>query len=220
MLHQISKKTQEKRKDNTMPIRFKYTYLESDADRAYVRLKTHEIRSMLPKMEGSRVPGEDYFAIGSILLDIRSRTMPKRLFYAWISDEVKMSKGVAACYMRIVRVFRDKYESLKHVPYTTLYELTFPSYPSFILERIEAGGYVPSLDAIQEIRASKQITGSKVTLQEFQDHANLQSAHHNRPQEVQRKIEELRMELKEISDRCIKAEEERDNLVRSIRQLV
>lgn len=203
-----------------MPLKFKYAYLESDADRAYVRLKTHEIRSMLPKMEGSRVPGEDYFAIGNILLDIRSRSMPKRLFYAWISDEVKMSRGVAACYMRIVRVFRDRYETLKHVPYTTLYELTFPSYPSCILERIEAGGYVPSLDAIQELRASQPIAGSTATLQEFQDHAELQSAHHNRPQELQRKIEELRSELKEISDKCIKAETERDSLVRSIRQLV
>src|SRR5215472_3653390 len=128
-----------------MSIKFQYKYIESEKERAYIRMKAHEIRLMLPKMPGSRVPGEDYFAIGNILLEIRSIIKPKILFYAWLASEVDMSKGVAAKYMRIVKVFGDKYNATKHVPYTTLHELTYPSYPSSIIEGIENGGYVPSL---------------------------------------------------------------------------
>jgi hypothetical protein len=184
---------------------------------------------MLPKMEGSRVPGEDYFAIGSILLDIRSRMLPKRLFYAWIDTEVRMSKGVAACYMRIVRVFGDKYETLKHAPYTTLYELTYPSYPSSVIDKIEAGGYVPSLERIQEIRADRMILSSDAFLQELDAQLNLlqsspseikKDEQQSIPPEVQRELEELRDDVKCLSDKCIRAEEERDSLVRSIKQLI
>ena len=223
-----------------MSIKFQYKYIESEKERAYIKMKTHEIHSLLPKMPGSRVPGEDYFTIGDILLDIRSRIMPKILFYAWLESEVNMSKSVAAKYMKIVRVFSEKYTAVKHVPYTTLHELTYPSYPPSIIAGIEDGGYVPSLVRCQEMRAEREISRDAI-LQDIYDQANAltstpqpkkmmpespvlistpQIKAHYDHQEPYLEIEALREDVKWLRVQCSKAEQERDALIDSIRKLV
>ena len=208
-----------------MSIKFQYKYIESEKERAYIKMKTHEIHSLLPKMPGSRVPGEDYFTIGDILLDIRSRIMPKILFYAWLESEVNMSKSVAAKYMKIVRVFSEKYTAVKHVPYTTLHELTYPSYPSSIIAGIESGGYVPSLVRCQEIR-DELVISRDTTLQDIYARANALSStpeiksHYNMPQETHLEIEALREDIKCLKVQCSIAQQERDALIDSIRKLV
>ena len=223
-----------------MSIKFQYKYIESEKERAYIKMKTHEIRSLLPKLPGSRVPGEDYFTIGDILLDIRSRIRPKILFYAWLQSEVNISKGVAAKYMKIVKVFSEKYNTVKHVPYTTLHELTYPSYPPSIIAAIEDGGYVPSLTRCQEIRAERT-TSRDAILQDLYAQANAltstpqpkkmmaespvfistpQIKVHYDSQETHLEIEALREDIKYLKIQCSKAQQERDALIDSIRKLI
>lgn len=211
-----------------MSIKFEYRYIESAKDRAYIKMKTREIKMLLPKLPGSRVPGEDYFTIGTILLEMKSRITPKLLFYAWIDTEVGMSKDVAAKYMKIVRVFGEKYNTTKHVPYTTLHELTYPSYPPSILENIESGGYVPSLARIQEIR-EEYIMSRRMTIQDIyaQLNAFATPTPDTKPAEnyvVQKdttqEIDALREDVKQLAEQCRKAEQERDMLIESIRKLI
>jgi len=141
-----------------MPLSFDYKYLEDD-DVLYVKRKTKEIRS-LNRGKGTRVYGRDVFAIGAILLDVRSKIPTQELFDAWREQEAQITESIAWTYTRVTRAFEHAASKLGNVPCTVLYELTLPSYPQPFLERILSGLYVPSLEEVRRMREHKRASAS------------------------------------------------------------
>lgn len=133
-----------------MPLGFDYKYLDED-DVLYVRRKTKEIRS-LNRDKRSRVYGRDVFAIGSILLNVRSKMPNDDVFEAWRELEAQVTESVAKKYIKITRAFEHAASKLGNVPCTVLYELTFPSYPQSFLEKTLSGLYIPSLEEVRRMR--------------------------------------------------------------------
>ncbi len=166
-----------------MPLRFDYTHLVPESV-LYVKRKTNEVRT-LNQNKGKRVYGNDVFAIGAILLEVRKR-MSQPLFYAWLETEAQISRDIAARYMAIVRKFGRKASKLQNLSFSALDELTRPSYPPAFLEKVLSGEYVPNALEVKRMRIHQKEAPCQET-----GESTISSEAEQQITELQNRIQEL-----------------------------
>jgi hypothetical protein len=98
---------------------------------------------------------EDLLAIGADLLRAK-QLLGHGHFGGWLDAEFGLSRRSAEQFMAAARRFGSRCEAVSHLPAGALLELSAPSVPDELVERVVAGEVPPSVSAIREERAGNR----------------------------------------------------------------
>jgi len=109
--------------------------------------------------ERLRRTAEDILAIGEDL--IRAKALVGHgSFGAWLDAEFSLSRRNAEQFMAAARRFRGKSEAISHLPAGAVLELSAPSVPDELVERVISGEVPASVSAIRSERGSRRTAES------------------------------------------------------------
>ncbi len=98
----------------------------------------------------------DIIAIGADLIQAKA-LLGHGSFGAWLDAEFSLSRRSAEQFMAAARRFGAKSEAVSHLPAGAVLELSAPSVPDELVERVLSGEIPPSVSAIREQRSSHRI---------------------------------------------------------------
>jgi hypothetical protein len=89
--------------------------------------------------------------IGALLLRVKNK-LEHGAFKKWLDAEVRWSIRTAQNYMNFAKNIGDKYETVSHLPLTTIYELADPSVPDLVRQELIASITDPKNPPIAKIK--------------------------------------------------------------------
>jgi len=132
----------------TVPVTFDYSELDEQM-RDFVQERSNDIYERLTQI------GCDVMMTGFALLGAKS-SMSAAQFKQWVRTECNLSYATAVRYMRIAHRLGGK-ERLFSQPITVLNELAAPSTPDALIEAVENGTVLATLQAIKEVKHKRNM---------------------------------------------------------------
>jgi hypothetical protein len=113
--------------------------------------------------EGLKRTANDIIAIGADLIRAKA-LLGHGGFGPWLDQEFALSRRTAEQFMAAARRFRDRPEAVSHLPVGAVLELSAPSVPDELVDRVLSGEVRASVSAIRAERSVDRVDDRSETV--------------------------------------------------------